>query len=663
MATSGTVKTNAYEGRYYAFEWNAEQSIANNQSTLNWKLKAVGGSASWYAERTLYLEADGSTLVNKTDRVQRYTGTIASGTKIISHDSNGKARFTVKIKAAVYVSDVNCTVEEIVTLDDIPRASEFGEITGNTIGSDMTVKINRKVSSYTHQLIYRLGNSGWHDLGGGFGTSITFQPDMSLCSQLPNSISGTLELGLRTFDGSTIIGENAYKNVTVYIPDSVKPSCAITVSDEMGYADTYGGYIKGLSKFKVVVTPSTAYGSDIASYNTLVDGASYNASEFTTDAVQSFGALEIKSTVKDKRGRTGSATVSADVYDYSPPEITKLAVGRCDSDGTKNDQGEYVKVTFSGNISSVDGQNTSIFTLSYKKTKESTYTDVELPDYDNEYSVAEATYIFAADSGFSFNVRLTIEDAFQSSVRETKVSTAVVLYHIPIRKKGFSIGKILEYDGMFEVGFQTRLVGGVYYDVLPSGTDLDDMLIPNTYYLSSSNTYGNAPEVNRGMVFEILGNGKTLMHRVTINSKTNPVVYERFYYSSSWGNWMRISDFGGNILWSGGSLMNSSQTATLSEKVSDQKTGIILLFSLYLDGTVKDENFSSHFVSKKLIEKVNGAKTSFFMANASFSYVGCKTLNIYDDKITGYAQNASSGTASGVTYKNENYVLRYVIGT
>lgn len=663
MATNGSVKTNAYDGRYYELTWSAEQSIVNNQSTISWVLKAMGGNASWYAERTLYTEVNGSVVVNKTDRVQRYAGTIASGTKIVTHDNNGKANLSIKIRVAVYVSDVNCTVESTVPIDDIPRASEFGQITGNTIGSDVKVEINRKVSTYTHQFWYKLGNSNWYDLGTGIGDSITFKPDMALCSQLPNSTSGTLELCIRTYSGSDRIGNDVYKNITVYVPDSVKPSCTVTATDVTGYADSYGRYIKGLSKLKVLVTPETSYGSAIASFNTSVGGESYNTAEITTGILQTSGTLEIKSTVKDKRGRSGSTTASVDIYDYSPPEITKLSVGRCDSDGTKNDNGEYVKVTFSGNISSVGGQNTSTYTLSYKKTKESSYTDVELPDYDNEYSVAEATYIFAADSGFSFNVRLTITDAFQSSVRETKVSTAVVKFHIPIGKNGFAIGKILEYDGMFEVGFQTRLVGGVYYDVLPSGTDLDDMLIPNIYYLSSSNTYGNAPEVNRGMVFEILGNGKALMHRVTINSKTNPVVYERFYYSNSWGNWMRISDFGGNILWSGGSLMDSSQTATLSEKVSDQKTGIILLFSLYLDGTVKDENFYSHFVSKKLIEKVNGAKTSFFMANASFSYVGCKTLNIYDDKITGYDQNASSGTASGISYKNNNYVLRYVIGS
>lgn len=662
MATSRSVKTNAYDGRYYELTWSAEQSIVNNQSTISWVLKAVGGNASWYAERTLYAEVNGSVVVNKTDRVQRYAGTIASGTKIVTHDNNGKANLSIKIRVAVYVSDVNCTVESTVPIDDIPRASEFGEITGNTIGSDITVKINRKVSSYTHQLWYKLGNSDWYDLGTGIGTSITFKPDMALCSQLPDTTIGTLELCIRTFNGSSRVGNDVYKNMTVYVPDSVKPSCEIAITDASGYADTYG-YIKGLSKLKVVVKPKTSYGSAIAIFSTLVNGETYNISEFTTGILQASGTLEIKSTVKDKRGRIGSAITSIDVSDYSPPVITKLAVGRCDSDGTKNDNGEYVKVTFSGNVSSVGGQNTSTYTLSYKKTKESSYTDVELQDYDNEYSVAEATYIFAADSGFSFNVRLTITDAFQLSVRETKVSTAVVKFHIPIGKNGFAIGKILENDNMFEVGFQTRLVGGMYYDVLTSGTDLDTQLVPNTYYLPSSNTYKNAPEDGRGMILEILGNGGALMHRVTINSKTNPVVYERYYYSNAWGNWLRISDFGGSILWSGSYLMNASQTATLSEKISEQKNGIIMIFSLYLNGTAKDENFSNHFVSKKLIEKVNGAKTSFFMANASFSYIGCKTLNIYDDKITGYDQNSSSGTVNGITYKNNNYVLRYVIGT
>ena len=109
MALSGSIKTNGYEGRYYQVDWKATQSVSGNTSTISWTLKCAGGSSSWYAERTLKVVLAGSTVYSKTDRVQRYTGTIASGTKTITHDSSGAASFSISIQAAVYGSSVNCT--------------------------------------------------------------------------------------------------------------------------------------------------------------------------------------------------------------------------------------------------------------------------------------------------------------------------------------------------------------------------------------------------------------------------------------------------------------------------------------------------------------------------------------------------------------------------
>ena len=76
-----SISTNAYsEGRYYTFSYSLSQDKAKNTTTINWTLSCAGG-VSWYAERTLILNIAGDNVVNKTDRVKRYAGNIASGTK------------------------------------------------------------------------------------------------------------------------------------------------------------------------------------------------------------------------------------------------------------------------------------------------------------------------------------------------------------------------------------------------------------------------------------------------------------------------------------------------------------------------------------------------------------------------------------------------------
>lgn len=118
------------------------------------------------------------------------------------------------------------------------------------------------------------------------------------------------------------------------------------------------------------------------------------------------------------------------------------------------------------------------------------------------------------------------------------------------------------------------------------------------------------------------------------------------------------------ILWqSSGWYMNATQIANLSEAISKQPNGIILVFSLYRNGAAEDASIHSFFVSKKEVELLpNAPHTFFMMINSGFSVIGAKYLYIDDTKITGHDTNSTAGTNNNMTYKNDNFVLRYVIG-
>lgn len=121
---------------------------------------------------------------------------------------------------------------------------------------------------------------------------------------------------------------------------------------------------------------------------------------------------------------------------------------------------------------------------------------------------------------------------------------------------------------------------------------------------------------------------------------------------------------GGKVLWSSsGWYMNAGQVANLSEPVSSQINGIVLVFSLYRNGVAEDASIHSFFVSKKEVELLpNAPHTFFLMINSGFSVIGAKYLYIADTKITGHDTNSTAGTNNNMTYKNDNFVLRYVIG-
>ena len=98
--------------------------------------------------------------------------------------------------------------------------------------------------------------------------------------------------------------------------------------------------------------------------------------------------------------------------------------------------------------------------------------------------------------------------------------------------------------------------------------------------------------------------------------------------------------------------MSASQVANLSEKISSQKQGIVLVFSRYSSGNPEDSEWSCHFVPKELIRIKDGG-IRFIMSNGPSTGV-TKYLYFLDNQIQGHANNEAS--------PNNGMVLRYVFG-
>ena len=120
-----------------------------------------------------------------------------------------------------------------------------------------------------------------------------------------------------------------------------------------------------------------------------------------------------------------------------------------------------------------------------------------------------------------------------------------------------------------------------------------------------------------------------------------------------------------NVLWgdgmTSGMSMIASHTANLSEAVSAQPNGIVLVFCAYNGSNDTNYSWQSFFVPKQLVALSTAAHT-FTLSRGKFIYVGTKYLYINDTSITGHADNNLTGTSNGITYDNNKFVLRYVIG-
>lgn len=135
MALSGSFQSNAITTvtnnnfpRYLIVEWSAEQSIANNSSTVSYTVKASGvrtSSFCWCGPITITL--GGHTLYSTTSRVQIYSAsTLATGKFVVNHNNEtGEAWMAASIQAAIYDGYINSTYSGTEYLDTIPRNAKL----------------------------------------------------------------------------------------------------------------------------------------------------------------------------------------------------------------------------------------------------------------------------------------------------------------------------------------------------------------------------------------------------------------------------------------------------------------------------------------------------------------------------------------------------------
>ena len=118
----------------------------------------------------------------------------------------------------------------------------------------------------------------------------------------------------------------------------------------------------------------------------------------------------------------------------------------------------------------------------------------------------------------------------------------------------------------------------------------------------------------------------------------------------------------GTVLWSsGGWAMAADQTATLAYNVSTCPTGIVLHWQPYTSGTVRDYFHHWQFIPKEQVASYAGATVDVTLSSSKFASVATKTLYVSDNRVTGHADNTATGTANGITYANNQWVLTQII--
>lgn len=560
MALSGSVTTTGgYDGRNLTLSWTATQDVNTNKSTVRWTLSNSGGDASWYAMRHLIVTIDGTTVYTRDARYEQYSGTIATGSTTLDHDSDGQKSFAVTIQAAVYNSAVNARANKTFTLDRIYRTSTLSS--GNfTMGTAGTITVTRGNNTYTHTVTYSFGSQTGTIVTKSSSTSISFTPSTSLASQVPNATSGILTLTCETFNGNTSLGTTSITK-TLNVPDSIKP----TVSSAT-YANTnnsLGVYLATFSAVRVTAISATAgTGATIQSYSTTFNGQTYNGTSFTTAIPATSGSYDLVITVTDSRGRTGTKTYTIAYAAYSAPTLSFTAV-RTDASGNADDTGAYMKFTMTGTACSVKSgsteKNSATGKIEYRKVGSNSWTTLNATA-----SGLNATYsgVVAAAASDAYEVIASVTDkARTTTVKNVTVSSASYPMTFYRGGKGVAFGRVAnkngfvcEMDAEFTGGFKAngvRLLGGT--TTIANGTNLNTLTTLGEYvvYDAGAKTCTNTPwgtaASNNARAFRLtversLRSGDSVYLRQTLFPYNTVDVYKRWSTNSgsTWTGWNLI---------------------------------------------------------------------------------------------------------------------------
>ena len=534
----------AWEGR---ISWNSSPNIEGNYSDVYfyagmWKTDGYKTSSNSPTNGTITINGTSYSLIKYQefrDEVCIYEDTIR-----IYHNGDGSKSISISLtcngQSGTSLSGYTLTGSGTAILDTIARASTLDASNG-TLGTAQTLTINAASDSFTHTITYSCGGSSGTIAEKTTAASVKWTPPMALAKENTTGTSVQVTLKITTYSGDTSVGSKS-TTITCSIPASVKPSCTIAVTDPTGFLDTYGDYIKGQSKFSVVVTPTTSYGSPIASYSVTANGQKYTSASFETDVLRESGLLTISATVTDKRGRSSITEVTIEVIDCPKPVIEKLSVNRCDKDGTENINGEYIKVTFSAKVTNLDGQNTAVYTVGYRPTKGSTYTEITLSNLTDVFTVTDAEYIFRADTGSSYEVAVYAQDNFTTVQRKTSASTAYVIMHFKANGAGLGIGKVAENDGL-DVGMVAMFRQGLKTISCPM-TSIEEDTVQNWVKMNNNVFWINTAGIitDQPSTYGFLLNFVAFSDVFQIwHTQKNGGLYIRSGNSSGWaGTWTQI---------------------------------------------------------------------------------------------------------------------------
>ncbi|HEP1824414.1 TPA: hypothetical protein VB895_001940 [Streptococcus suis] len=350
-------------------------------------------------------------------------------------------------------------------LTTIPRSSSVS-VSSGTIGSALTININRQSPSFKHTVRYAWGNKSG-TIASNVDTSTTWTIPLDFANDIPNATSGTGTIFVDTYSGSTKTGTQQVA-FTANVPTSMKPTFSgVTLTDTNGVARSLlsgNNFLQIISNIQVTFNGHAGtYGSTITGYKAEIVNRNLvtNSNGGTLGIMNFSGSATIRASVVDSRGRwSDTRDVTINVIEYFAPILSFTAQR---TRQTPN----IIQIVRNAKIAPItlSGSQKNIMTLSFKAAPlgSTSYTadnGSASGSWTTQHTLSNSAANMAGNypANKSFTIIGTLSDKFTSVEFSATVATESVVMSYD-KDNRFAVGKIVDTN---LPGGSVESTGGYY---------------------------------------------------------------------------------------------------------------------------------------------------------------------------------------------------------
>ena len=503
MASTITLKSDAYKTRYMQLTCSQAKNEATNKSTITWILSSVGGEVNYYSTGPTSVYINGTRVYYK-DRVN-YTAEVFPAAKgevkdtiTIDHNADGKKTISVSMSTAIYNGASSAkTYSANWELDPIPRGASIVSVPSSfTNASPPTITYNNPAGNNVKSLEACIEDSAGQvryvplkSINKTGTLSYTFSSDdMKLLNDVVGELGSEVKslavkfyVRTETSDGKVYwSGKPSTFNMVATNDTKPKVSIRLTANHPSGTPSTFAGvYVQGKTAVDGFFDAYGEYYADISSYELIVGGVSYKSTEdiVTSDTITKPGSIKVVGKVTDTRGFPGETTEQTiTVLEYSKPLVVPIGGAsailcyRSDGNGKRVGNSTSVWIKAKRSYYSLGGKNKCALQWRYKNSKD-TWNDNDhkwadlIPNTTtstDEYN-ALVSGEFSLTESYSVQIR-AIDTWKEYDRKDLEIPTRDVALHLGAGGKNVSIGEYCDYskEYTFRSAWDAYFDGNVY---------------------------------------------------------------------------------------------------------------------------------------------------------------------------------------------------------